>query len=87
MDFKVIGSIEKILAAGSDSSLYSVIEPKGEKTKKWAVWISGALEIGTTYEISGYVSEYKDKKLKYEGGKDVWKTGFNATVFSQEFPF
>lgn len=87
MDFKVTGQVERILVTGADSSLYSIIETKGEKSKKWAIWISGLLEVGGTYDIKGSVSDYKDKKLKYEGGKDVWKTGFNATSFSQDFPF
>lgn len=87
MDFKVTGNVEKVLVNGTDSSLYSIIEIKGEKQKKWAIWISGDLRTGSTYEVSGYISEYKDKKLKYEGGKDVWKTGFNATNFSETMAF
>lgn len=87
MKFEVTGKIEKVLASGTDSKLYSVTEQSGEKIKKWAIWSQGNLNVGGTYNLQGYVSEYKDKKMKYEGGKDVWKTGFTAQGYTEELPF
>ena len=87
MKFNLSGVIERELVTLETGSLYSVIETVGEKQKKWAIWFPNLLAIGSTYDITGDVSEYKDKKLKYEGGKDVWKTGFTAKNFSEVMSF
>lgn len=87
MKFEVTGRVDKVIFSTEQSKLYSIIESTGDREKKWAIWSESNLNPNQTYTLRGVVSEYKDKKLKYSDGKDVWKTGFSAKSVDEDVPF
>jgi hypothetical protein len=79
MKFQVNARIEKVLWTNQTAWLYQVTDTESNKQKKWTVFTDRELNIGSDYLLSGYLSESKDKKLKDENQKDIWRTTFNVT--------
>lgn len=79
MIFKVTATVVKELWAGGDAYLYSVKETiSSDRTKNWTIFTKSKLSVDAEAVFEGYVSESKDKKLKDQNGKDIWRTAFNA---------
>ena len=80
MEFKLTGKITEIKSVKEDNNLCCVEETIKDKSKKWFVWIPKSSEVGVNYEISGYISNYKDKNGN-------WNTSYNATSYSEVMTF
>jgi len=78
MKFQVRAKVEKILWSNEESFMYKIIDIDSQKQKQWVVFTKQRLEIGSSCELAGYISESKDKKTKDENGRDIWKATFNA---------
>jgi hypothetical protein len=79
MIFKVTATVLKELWSSGDSYLYSVQERiSADRTKNWTIFTKSKLSVDAEAVFEGYISESKDKKLKDQNGKDIWRTAFNA---------
>lgn len=97
MKFKINARIEKVLWSSDTAWLYQIRDTESKREKRWIVFADRQLNVGSDYELSGYVSESKDKKLKDENARDIWRTTFNvtdaknldgtATDSASDFPF
>ena len=90
MKFNLKCKVEKQLWTNqSDSWLYKVndLEKNG---KAWTVFTKEPLLENVFYEISGQVTESKDKKTKDQNGRDIWRATFSAEEIKEtqeDLPF
>ncbi len=78
MKFQIRASVEKELWNGGTAFLYKVTDLDSERAKSWSVFTKEQLFVGSSYDLSGVVSESKDKKLKDQNQRDIWRATFNA---------
>jgi hypothetical protein len=79
MQFKVQARIEKVLWSSDKAALYQIRDINSKREKRWNVFSDQKLNVASDYELSGYCTEAKDKKLKDENARDIWRTTFNVT--------
>jgi hypothetical protein len=78
MKFQVNARIEKVLWSNETAWLYKIVDVDSKKQKGWTVFTQEPLNIGSDYQLNGYITETKDKKRKDENAKDIWQTTFNV---------
>lgn len=80
MKFQVTAKVEKEVWKNDQSFLYNVQELNTNRTKHWSFWTVEPLTIGESYDFTGTVSESKDKKVKDQNGRDIWRPTFNVDL-------